>query len=342
VPLFDSVPSRCLETVLFNSCGRGITDGVIEAIVRTTCNALTNEGTSGGGGSGGSGSGGSLTHLSVASCGDLSDRFLGWLGWGAQRLRVLEMAWCPKVTADGMEALVDMGYGCTRLEQVDVSGCWGLGTGGLVNLVKFNQNLISLKMDYVRTCDDASAVVKELVANCPNLQVLSLAGHPTLTDEAVVALLKPRPRNFSSNSSSRSSSTKEKEKSDENQQQERTEQPASSSNTLMSNLRVLTLSSCEQLTDRSLHAIANWCPQLRELYLASTNVSNDGLASLARSTCRDKLTMLCLMRNGSVEDNAVTGLVAACPKLQTLRLAQSQRITPETVRLLRRMTTVVY
>jgi hypothetical protein len=227
---------------------------------------------------------------------------------------VLDISWCPAYTSTGLADLVAMGYGCRRLEDIDISGCWGLGKTSVSVLLRFNPNIVSFKMEHCRGLD-ASVAALDLLAHCPNLQILNISGHATLTDEALIALVKHKSGSSSSSSSSSSG--------------------------LPSNLRILNLAQCPSITDASIIATAESCAHLRELYLTEVGVTDAALRALADSRCRTKLKLLCLMRNRSVTDNAVEHVVRSCPFMQTIRLAHSS-ISGETVRFLRRTTNVVY
>jgi hypothetical protein len=148
-----------------------------------------------------------LTTLRISKCVQVTDSALLALGRGCPLLRVLDLSLCPGFTDIGLLGLVighrpdglleiyedeygkihtdalikrlqaikehehylGIKLGCSHLEEIDLSGCFGIRESGIRYLTTFNPNLrevILAKCPALNT----STVLACLTTHCPNIQ----------------------------------------------------------------------------------------------------------------------------------------------------------------------------
>eukprot|EP00808_Paulinella_micropora_P022415 g77026.t1 len=87
-------------------------------------------------------------------------------------------------------------------------------------------------------------------------------------------------------------------------------------------LKLLSLSDCEEVSDKGLQAIAKVCSALTTLSLARTAITDKGLAYLA-AKCR-RLRHLNLSGCPTLSDSSITHLIAKCAQLRSLSLSGTE------------------
>ncbi|XP_021742934.1 F-box/LRR-repeat protein 3-like [Chenopodium quinoa] len=271
-----------------------------------------------------------LQSLIMVGCGLVDDYGLHSLGNGCPSLKVVDMSRCDGITSAG---LCSVAKGHRRLQQLNASHCMVDLTSDLLCALKNLKCLTVFKADGTRVskatilsitknCTSLVEIglskciglrdiyMKQLVTGCCNLRILNLSCCDTVTDDAIAAIANSCRKLQCLKLESCSSVT------------EKNFQLLGSSCVL---LEELDLTDCSGINDTALSFLSR-CSELKVLRLGlCDNISEHGLFYIA-SNCM-KLCELDIYRCPNVGDGGMAALSIGCKKLKKLNVSYCSSLT---------------
>ncbi|KAI4301744.1 hypothetical protein L6164_034991 [Bauhinia variegata] len=271
-----------------------------------------------------------LELLLMVGCTLVDDVGLRLLDKGCPQLKAIDVSRCDCISSSGLTSLI---RGHSGLVQIDAGYCLSELSAPLVECLKNLKNLSMIRIDGVRVSDltlqtigtNCKSLVElglskcvgvtnkgimQLVPGCGNLKILNLTCCHFITDAAIYAIASSCPKLVCLKLESCDMVT---EKS----------LYWLGSNCLL--LEELDLTDCSGLNDKALKYLSK-CSELSVLKLGlCTNISDIGLAYIAYSC--PKLAELDLYRCACIGDDGLAALSSGCKKLIKLNLSYCNRIT---------------
>ncbi|CAI9096657.1 OLC1v1032855C1 [Oldenlandia corymbosa var. corymbosa] len=260
----------------------------------------------------------SLKRVSLQKCAFVSDNGLASFAKAAASVEVLQLDECHRISPAGfLGLLLQCGK---KMKSLSVANCLGfkdLPLGLDYNLAPCS----SLKSLCVRNCPGfGNGCLSVLAKLCPNLEHVELTGLGDVTDEGILPLVENSEAGFVKVNLSGCMQLTDKVTSAIAKHHGGT-------------LEELNLDGCKSMTDASLFAISEHCCLLHELGVASTKITDKGIAALAEAV---QLSLQVLSLSGCIclSNRSLPSLKKLGQNLVGLNIKHCRRLSSNAVGLL--------
>ncbi|OSX59493.1 hypothetical protein POSPLADRAFT_1150094 [Postia placenta MAD-698-R-SB12] len=257
--------------------------------------------------------------------------------------------WCPNletVRLTGIPDLTDrtvilLARTASQLLELDISGCIHITDTAILELAKLATDLEAVKLNGLATLTDPS--ISALARSLTELSELEICNLPLITPLTIRAIwtfsaglkrLKvahcthltdkafpyPPPLSANQDPSRSSNGTRPSTWLDDLPQLE------FSPGHKLSDLRLLDLSYCVQLTDIAIAGIVAYAPRIQHLNLSGCMALSDSAAE-AIATLGSHLNELTMPRLGSLTDRGVVSIVRTCTQMKSVDVSFNSRLT---------------
>ncbi|KAI5865275.1 RNI-like protein [Durotheca rogersii] len=253
-----------------------------------------------------------VERLTLTNCQGLTDNGLIPLVKSNQHLLALDISGDINITEMSIIAIAE---NCHRLQGLNVSNCKQISNESMVQLAESCRYIKRLKLNGCEQLNDAAVVA--FANNCPNILEIDLHQCGNIGNEPVTALL----------AHGRSLRELHLSNCDLIDDGAFLSLP---SNKMYEHLRLLDLTSCTRLTDRTVEKIVEVAPRLRNLILSKcSNITNAAVYALSR--LGKNLHYLHLGHCRHITDDAVKRLVHCCNRIRYIDLGCCMHLTDESV-----------
>ncbi|KAL6077083.1 hypothetical protein QOT17_002390 [Balamuthia mandrillaris] len=307
------IAARCPNLYYFRTSSKAITDAAVETLCRS-CPKISS--------------------LHFTGCDSLTDNTVETLSRHWLSLEALTLSACKMITNDAFSKLYPFPtpqQPASSLSSTSSPFSFLLPKTTTNQLVQKSAFLTIESLDLSRCVNLEDSGVRSLAYSCPNLRVLNLSSCEEITDEGVIHLARCCPRlrkvDFSKCRNLGDAAIIEIARCSKQ------------------NLKKVGLYNCINITDEAVAALAQHCPRLRSLDLASCekitdktllylssypNNNSDGNYQLQdnKASGTAALRLLSLEECQQLSESALMSFFEkGCPALRTLKLAYCQRVT---------------
>ena len=240
----------------------------------------------------------------------LLSKFIG------SHVQVLSLRNCWPITDGG---LIQMARLCNKLISLDLSSVWELTDGGLLQLAETAHLLAYIDLSNCRKITDKG--ILSLVSTATNLQTINVAYCKNLTGAMMNHLTWSNVKNVNLQ---RCTGIRDEGFS---QWLQTGPNPSLSLGSLIFALEEINLSDCSFLTDITINAISKKCPQLKRICLSFCCSLTEKFATYLMEGCPFIEKLDVSYCGGAVTDSALQTLAQGLPKLTTLGIRGCVQVT---------------
>ncbi|KAK3326143.1 hypothetical protein B0H66DRAFT_147851 [Apodospora peruviana] len=253
-----------------------------------------------------------VERLTLTSCKALTDSGLIALVQNNSHLLALDISGDENITEASINAIAE---NCRRLQGINVSLCTNISNESMIRLAQNCRFIKRLKLNGCQQINNAAVLA--FADHCPNILEIDLHQCQQVANESVTRLM------------AKSQSLRELRLANCEVIDDYAflSLPA---NKTYEHLRILDLTSCQQLTDRAVEKIIDVAPRLRNLVLAKCRHITDA-AVYAISRLGKNLHYLHLGHCGHLTDDSVKRLVKSCNRIRYIDLGCCVNLTDESV-----------
>ncbi|CDR40468.1 CYFA0S05e00870g1_1 [Cyberlindnera fabianii] len=263
----------------------------------------------------------------------VTDDFLDLFS-GSINLERLTLVNCSKITHT---PIVNILQGCQKLQSIDMTGVKDITDEVFISLA---ENCPRLQGLYAPGCPNISnEVILDIVQKCPMLKRVKISDNENVTDDAVLALIgkcKSLIEVDVHNCGNITDNSLQRLFSDLDQLREfRISHNANITDNIfrsipegmrLDRLRIIDLTGCVKITDRSVEAIVDAAPRLRNVVLSKClNITDLSMRSLVK--LGKNLHYIHLGHCSNITDWGITLLARGCHRLQYIDLACCTELT---------------
>lgn len=210
---------------------------------------------------------------------------------------------------------------CHQLQGLNISGCLKVTNESLIKVAEQCRKIKRLKLNYCSQVTDDT--VMAFAMSCPNILELDLQNCKLVTDAPITAMMR---HGQSLRELRLAGCELITDAAFLNLPNDKTYE----------HLRILDLTSCNRITDRTVEKIIHVAPRLRNLVLAKCrNITDVGVNAI--SALGKNLHYLHLGHCSQITDEAVKNIVAHCGRIRYIDLGCCTRLTDDSVMLLARL-----
>ncbi|KZF22147.1 RNI-like protein [Xylona heveae TC161] len=253
-----------------------------------------------------------VERLTLTNCIRLTDLGVTSLVDGNRSLLALDVSGVDSITDI---SLLTVAYNSTRLQGLNITGCRKVTDDSLITVSQSCRHIKRLKLNKCAQLTDKSIIA--FADNCPQLLEIDLQECKLISGESVSALI------------SRSHQLRELRLAQCSRITDDAFLRLPYDRTYDS-LRILDLTSCDQLRDEAVQKIVTAAPRLRNLTLAKCRqITDRALLSIAK--LGKNLHLIHLGHCQNITDGAVVHLVKMCNRIRYIDLACCHRLTDVSV-----------
>ncbi|KAK1835332.1 SCF E3 ubiquitin ligase complex F-box protein grrA [Podospora conica] len=253
-----------------------------------------------------------VERLTLTGCKGLTDSGLIALVQNNTNLLALDISLDHQITEASINAIAEH---CRKLQGLNVSSCTKISNESLINLAHSCRYIKRLKLNDCSQLNDEAVIA--FAEHCPNILEIDLHQCRQVGNEPITQLL-------AKGQSLRELRLVGCELIDDSAFL------ALPSNRTYEHLRILDLTSCQELTDRAVEKIIDVAPRLRNLVLAKCRRITDA-AVYSISRLGKNLHYVHLGHCGHITDDAVKRLVQACNRIRYIDLGCCVHLTDDSV-----------